>query len=358
MELLGNSLDTLFLVKESRTRRASSYDRSGGNDDCFHIAPRETGLLANIEGAGIVRHIWCALGGQAAKHTYALTLRMYWDEETHPSVEVPLCDFFGIGMGGRKVFISEPLSMTPRDGQGMNCYFPMPFSQGARFTVENETDLPLSVYFYIDYEQVDAVPDEYARFHAQWRRNPATRKIEDPALLEPGEDGMPGWQIKNLDGEDNYVILEAKGRGHYVGCNLNIFNFEKQVNDWYGEGDDMIFIDGDPIPTLNGTGTEDYFNTAYCPRTEYCAPWHGLTVYSAQDMRRRWMGLNSMYRFHIKDPIRFSQSIRVTIEHGHGNKLSNDYSSTAYWYQCEPHDAAYQIPRAPQRKPRKNDEAK
>jgi hypothetical protein len=102
----------------------------------------------------------------------------------------------------------------------------------------------------------------------------------------------------------------------------------------------MIFIDGEPWPpSLHGTGTEDYFNTAFCPTQEYCAPWHGVTVYSGDAAGFKWGGKNSVYRFHVQDPIHFRESIRVTIEHGHANKLSNDYSSTAYWYQVEPHAA-------------------
>ena len=133
------------------------------------------------------------------------------------------------------------------------------------------------------------------------------------------------------------AALEAEGSGVYCGCCLHIDCFERQANAWYGEGDDMIFIDGEPWPPrLHGTGTEDYFNMAFCPQTEYCAPYQGLTLYSGNS-EWPWKGKNSMYRFHIEDPIRFERSIRVTIEHGSSNKLWNDYSSTAYWYQLEPH---------------------
>jgi len=129
------------------------------------------------------------------------------------------------------------------------------------------------------------------------------------------------------------VLLDVAGEGQYVGCVLNIDVFDRQVNDWYGEGDDMIFIDGEAWPPrLHGTGTEDYFNTAFCPTQEYSAPYHGITVYSGSD-DWPWGGKNSMYRFHVEDPIRFRESIRVTIETGHDNALANDYSSTAYWYQ-------------------------
>jgi len=173
----------------------------------------------------------------------------------------------------------------------------------------------------------------------------------------------PEWSFGGLnpDGRGNYVILEAKGQGHYVGCNLSIHNLRQgeemdwpegvpwplrmedfrvhgekilKCFNWYGEGDDMIFIDGDTWPpSLHGTGTEDYFNTAWCPAVEYSAPYHGITLAGDEN----WSGKISLYRFHIEDPVCFQQSIRVTIEHGHANRRSDDYASTAYWYQHEPH---------------------
>ena len=139
----------------------------------------------------------------------------------------------------------------------------------------------------------------------------------------------------NKTGKDNYVILEAVGKGHYVGCSLNIHNLRKtDKKNWYGEGDDMIFIDGEKWPpVLHGTGTEDYFNTAYCPTQEFSAPYHGLPLAGGSN----WSGKITLYRFHIEDPIYFKKSIKVTIEHGHANRRSDDYSSVAYWYQLEPH---------------------
>ncbi len=365
--LEGNNLDTLFVLRDTKTRRVSSYDREGGNNDSALIQPQGTLDVADIGGSGVIRHIWCTLSSTDPDILSRAVLRMYWDGEQNPSVEAPIGDFFGIGMGLTRNFVSEPLSMCPQDGRAFNCYFPMPFASGARITLENESDVQMNFFYYIDYELMD-VRDDFGRFHAQWRRERDTdgfarREGKDLGERSPlagtsRSDTWPAlWDAPNLDGKGNYVILEAEGRGHYVGCNLNIFNFEKQINDWYGEGDDMIFIDGDVLPTLNGTGTEDYFNTAYCPRTPYNAPWHGLTVYSGDELGRPWQGANSMYRFHVKDPIRFQQSIRVTIEHGHANKLSNDYSSTAYWYQEEPHNAGYRMPQAEERIPRKNDQS-
>jgi len=185
----------------------------------------------------------------------------------------------------------------------------------------------------------------------------AVKQADVINILLPDELQGDVWKVwklpeaMNPTGEGNYVILEADGRGHYVGCNLHIDVFERQVNDWYGEGDDMIFVDGEPFPSIHGTGTEDYFCMAYCPRTEYSAPYHGLILYSGTP-EWPWAGKNSMYRYHIEDPIHFRKSIKVTIEHGHANKLSNDYSSTAYWYQLEPHKPFPPLPGVKLRLPR------
>ena len=118
----------------------------------------------------------------------------------------------------------------------------------------------------------------------------------------------------------------------------------------------MIFIDGEPFPpSLHGTGTEDYFNTAYCPKQEFSAPYHGLTLYSGTETWP-WRGKNSVYRFHIEDPVHFRESILVGIEHGHGNNLTNDYSSTAYWYQTEPHMVFPKLPPVQERLPRPDEQ--
>ena len=150
------------------------------------------------------------------------------------------------------------------------------------------------------------------------------------------------------------MILEAEGHGHYVGCNLAIHNLRAPGLEWnwYGEGDDMIFVDGEPFPpSLHGTGTEDYFNTAWCPTQEYSAPYHGITMAG----ERNWAGKIALYRFHVEDPVRFQRSIRVTIEHGHANRRSDDYSSTAYWYQAEPHASFPPLPEVADRVPRTDD---
>lgn len=344
--LYGNSLDTLFVVKDCRSKRVSSYAKDGSNHDWWTIEKGETREIMDINACGIIRHIWCTMGCDDEWFPRKVVIRMYWDGEEMPSVEAPIGDFFGIGHGIIKNFISEPLTMSPQDGRAFNCFFPMPFSSRALITITNECNAPVNFYFYIDYEVYDRIEDNFGRFHAQWGREKDTNgwaerntRVFDDKAGPPEPGWYPKvWTTANVTGMDNYIILEAEGKGHYVGCNLNVDCFERQANDWYGEGDDMIFIDGEPWPpSLHGTGTEDYFNTAFCPRQEFNAPYHGLTVYSGDDAGWPWGGKNSLYRFHIKDPVHFSKSIKVTIEHGHNNLLSNDYSSTAYWYQLEPH---------------------
>jgi len=335
-------------------RRASSYDPAGGNRDWWEFQPGETRAIAQLEGPGCIKHIWMTLGSHEKLIFRKVVLRMYWDGEETPSVETPIGDFFGLGHGLARNFVSLPLQMSPENGRGFNCWFPMPFQSGARIEVTNELPGPLNVYFYFDYERypADMALDDYGRFHAQWRRVNPTPGWADPAVRwEDHRDKMwEAWAVPN-HGEHNYVILEAEGRGHYVGCHVDIDSFTRQANDWYGEGDDMIFVDGEAWPAIHGTGTEDYFNTAYCPTQEYNAPYHGVILYQGTD-DWRWRGKNTLYRYHIEDPVFFEKSIRVTIEHGHANKLTLDYSSTAYWYQAEPHAAFPPLPPVEQRLPR------
>lgn len=337
----GSSLRDLPRLRSSRRRRESSWDRSGGNDDRLTLRPGETSSLANIDGAGCINHIWVTVANRSGSVGPAvqepdllrrLVLRMYWDGEDEPSVLVPLGDFFGVGHARTANFASMPLQMSPENGKSFNCFFHMPFSQGARIEITSElTSEEVFFYYYIDYEELDHLEDGIGRFHAQWHR-------ENPCQgAEQGDESNQQFQLQgiNTDSGENYTILEAEGQGHYVGCVLNVHNLRETTQwNWYGEGDDMIFIDGEEWPpSLHGTGTEDYFNTAWCPRQEYSAPYHGITLAGGDN----WGGQISVYRFHVEDPVTFERSIRVTIEHGHANKRSDDYSSVAYWYQNEPH---------------------
>ncbi|MGI8908970.1 MAG: glycoside hydrolase family 172 protein [Rubrobacteraceae bacterium] len=337
----GSSLRDLPRLRSSRRKRASSWDRTGGNDDRLTITPGQTATLADISGAGCVNHIWVTIANEKMSRRpdtlepdflRRLVLKMYWDGEEEPSVLAPVGDFFGVGHARTTNFVSAPLQMSPEDGKSFNSFFHMPFSDGARIEVTSELEHEnVFFYYYVDYEEFDELEDGLGRFHARWRRENPTDGIEQ------GGQSNQEFQLQgeNASSEGNYTILEAEGRGHYVGCVLNVHNLrETERWNWYGEGDDMIFIDGEEWPpSLHGTGTEDYFNTAWCPQQEYSAPYHGITLGGGDN----WGGQISLYRFHVEDPVTFERSIRVTIEHGHANKRSDDLSSVAYWYQTEPH---------------------
>lgn len=332
----GSSLRDLVRLRSSARRRESSWDRSGGNDDRVTIEPGQTVELANISGAGSITHIWMTAALKEGElidsvdraYLRKLILRIYWDGADEPSVITPLADFFGAGNGVTTNFASAPIQMSPQDGRAFNCFFHMPFATGARFEIESLcTEEPVWFYFYIDYESFDYLSDDIGRFHALWNQE------ETISTQSQGTDSNSQFLFEgtNLDGKHNYRILEIEGRGHYVGTVLTVVNtrITDQWN-WYGEGDDMFFIDGEPWPPrLHGTGTEDYFNTAWCPSEAYSSAYHGITQPGGQN----WSGQISMYRFHIEDPIVFDKSLLFSIEHGHANRRADHLSSVAYWYQ-------------------------
>lgn len=324
-------LESIYKKQSGKRLRESSYDRTGGNKDFYTLEAGKKLEIFNNQDPGKINHIWITMVGMNGPEEYLyrkVVLRMYWDGEDNPSVEAPIGDFFGMGHGITKNFVSAPFQMAPEDGQALNCYLPMPFKK-AKIVVENNATQDLKFYFYIDYVKLEKM-DEPMRFHAQWHRE-ITKNSESNKTMSNAEFEFGG---KNPVGKDNYVILNAKGSGQYIGTNLNIHNlrFTDKWN-WYGEGDDMIFIDGDKEPTIHGTGMEDYFNTSWCPTQEYNSPYFGIILGGGPN----WSGKVSYYHYHIQDPIMFDESIKVTIEHGHDNHRSDDYSSTAYWYQNEPH---------------------
>lgn len=328
------SMANICYQREGRRKRCSSYDKQGGNDDRIHVGTNETATLAQINTPGLITHIWLTIATDSRQpesdYLRRMVLRMYWDGETTPSVEAPVGDFFGMGHGQTRNFVSAPFQMSPEDGKGFNCWLPMPF-ESAKIEILNECSVPMTVYYYIDYEAYTALPEGMLRFHAQWNRECPTQGVDDSIM--PNKDFL--FSGNNTTGNGNYTILEAEGKGHYIGCNMNIHNLRDTSKwDWPGEGDDMIFIDGESWPpTLHGTGTEDYVNMAWCPTQEYSSPYHGIILPG----QNNWKGKITYYRYHIQDPVLFETSIRVTIEHGHNNHRSDDWSSTAYWYQTEPH---------------------
>ncbi|MHB1296040.1 MAG: glycoside hydrolase family 172 protein [Anaerolineae bacterium] len=345
--------DFLRVDNTRHTQRASSWDITGGNRDRLSIGRGETHTLLDVQGAGCITHIWFTAQSIESFWLRKLVLKMYWDGEDEPSVLAPVGDFFGAGHAEAVQYTSLPMVMAPRDGHGLNCYLPMPFSRGARIEVTSENYASeIRLYYNIDWERWEAPQEDLGRFHACWRRENPTDGIAEPPEMDDHTFQHAG---ANLSDAGNYLLLEAQGQGQYVGCNLNIHALRTskapQFN-WYGEGDEMIFVDEDNEgerwpPTLHGTGTEDYFNTAWGPDQAYSSPFFGLTRPGGPN----YSGHISWYRWHLLDPVRFSRSVRVSIEHGHANRRSDDFSSTAYWYQIEPHKTFGILPVA-QRMPR------
>lgn len=344
-------LRSISQLVDARSKRISSYDRSGGNSDYVKIGARETFTLAEMTGSGIVTHIWVTISSQDPLHRRNLVLRMYWDGQEHPSVESPIGDFFGQGWGMKYNFVSLPLAAAPKEGNALVCYFPMPYGKGARITVENESDIPIdNFYYYVDYEEHASISATNGRFHA-WYHQELTKPKSTDGDRE-NEWGLLGPTPKNPTDEFNYLFCEPEGRGHYVGVNYFV-NCPTTV--WYGEGDDMFLVDGEVWPgSAHGTGTEDYFNMSWCPDEHYLHPYFGLARAPGrlnESPRCGWLGRTHVYRFHIEDPIRFSKSLRASIEAGHANVLTLEIASVAYWYQTLPGKPFPKLPGAKEREP-------
>ena len=311
-------LQDLPLLKNGRLIQISSHDRTGGNADYVTIGNGATATLAEIEGPGVIVHMWVTISSPDPYFLRRLLLRITWDGEATPSVEVPIGDFFGTGFLYRQ-FVTPYIGMS---SGGYYAYWPMPFNKSARIEVVNQTGKEVgSFYYHIAYRALDhALDPSVAYFHAQWRREKETTRGR------------------------NYTICEAKGRGHYVGTILNMQGYEGHLG--FLEGDEMIYVDGEKEPSLYGTGTEDYFNSGwYFNKGEFAAPYHGLIL------KDDTLARIAAYRFHVPDAIPFTRSIRVTIEHGHANEEVADYSSTALWYQVEPHERFPDMPKAGSRIP-------
>jgi hypothetical protein len=328
----GNPLAGLDQLKDFETRRASSSDPDwrNGNGDARPIDPGKTLTLAELDGPGSIAHIWFTIAHDAAFYSRLLTLRMYWDGEEHPSVECPVGDFFGMGHGVDKSFVSLPIRVSS-DGRGRNCYWPMPFRKSARITVTNESDKKChAFYFYIDWQKHKSLPKNTAYFHAMYRQ-------EYPCVMGR-----------------NYLLADIVGRGHYVGTIQSVYMVSPG---WYGEGDDFFFIDDAKEPQLRGTGTEDYFCDGWGFRQQD-GPFYGTPLWEGYGTGDR----STAYRFHIPDPIVFRKSLRAEIEHkgsqsfpdgkGDGFIERDDLmSSVALWYQTEPHKPWPALPSGPDRLP-------
>lgn len=340
---VGLPMAELARLKPYRAQRSSSYDRTGGNADWVSIDPGKTATVLEAKGPGMVTHVWCTINSAEDLHLKKLVLRAYWDGETTPSVEVPVGDLFGLNLG--QYFLYESALTTVASIKAMNSYFTMPFAHSALITVTNEgAEQTKSLYYNIDWVSLNQLPHDLAYFHAQYRQATPTKGWTDNWT---NEYAPPVGDKKNLTGEGNYVFLEAEGHGHFIGVTEGVIQNQEQ---WFGEGDEMIFIDGASRPQINGTGTEDYFNGAWNFGTKPFAYWRNGAPFIQH--AEHVGGQYCLYRWHLEDPIPFEKSIRVTIEHGHANGRSDNYFSVAYWYQVEPHAAFPALPPVQDRIPR------
>jgi hypothetical protein len=292
------------------------------------IQPGEEFVMADIQGSGCIQHIWLTPTGDWRNQIF----RIWWDDDPQPAVECPIGDFFGVGWGEYGQISSLAVCVNP--GRAFNCYWQMPFTSRARMTLTNDGEKPRYLYYQIDYAHCD-VPEDAARFCAQWRRVNPLKK---------------GDVVTILDG--------VKGRGHYVGtaCSWGVNN-----SGWWGEGEVKFFIDGDgEFPTICGTGTEDYFCGSYNfdvngQYREFTTPYAGMPVVLRPDGTYKSQQRFSLYRWHITDPVRFRDDLRVTMqalgwrEGRRYLQLQDDIATVAYWYQTLP---IAPFPRLPDREAR------
>jgi len=353
---LGVNLGNLYRTSDAQTRSISPENFNGekgkggtattgtGQDaakdlgQTWKVSPsvvikkHTTYTVAEIDGSGAIQHIWMTPTGN---WRYSI-LRFYWDDEATPSVEVPVGDFFCMGWG--KFAAVTSLAVVVNPGSGFNCYWPMPFRKKCRITMENIDNEDMVLYYQVDYTLTD-VPKDAGYFHAQFRRvNPVPFK-------------------------KNYVLVDSiKGKGQYVGTYMA---YGSNKNGWWGEGEIKFYIDGDTqFPTINGTGTEDYFCGAYdfdsmqkkpdgsesSEYTVFSGPYTGLPQVIRSDGHYDIAQRFGLYRWHIADPIRFEKDLKVTIQdlgwHADGRymPLQDDIASTVFWYQTEPHGAFPPLP--------------
>ena len=323
--------------------RVSSTDPTGANADSRKVAPGATFTVMDADGPGTISHIWFTIADNEPYHLKKIVLRIYWDGEATPSVEAPIGDFFGLGLGAYHSWQSQPLSVG--SVKAMNSYFPMPFAKHARITVTNEGSQPIGdLYYNIDYRSyAKPLAAGTLYFHAQYRQSQPNRGWTTNWL----RNGDAQVENKvNLTGDDNYVWMEAQGHGQFVGVTMSVL---QNQDNWWGEGDDMFFIDGEKTPSIVGTGSEDYFLGAW----DFGGEPFSYQLYGAPVVGEEVAGSrSSVYRFHLDQPIPFSKSFKATIEHGSGDHRSDNFYSVAYWYQAEPHAPFPALPSVADRLPK------
>lgn len=365
--MFDNLLGGLPLLGQGRSRAINAENPRGekgcGGTAASHLGPSrkgapslaiaagETRTLAEIDGPGVIQHIWITVTDKTTDADCFvlrdLVLRMYWDDEALPAVESPLGDFFCCGFATGCEVNSMPIAVCP--SRGMNSYFPMPFHKRAKITIENQHANDIGSFFYqVDYRLTDSLPENAGYFHAKWRRDRLTKTAED------------------------YVILDGvRGRGQYIGTYMALTTLERY---WWGEGEVKFYLDGDEeFPTICGTGTEDYFGGSWSfafqengrtMETNYCTPFLGYPYYSNRDelVHNRYHNddappMRGFYRWHIPDPILFEESLRVTVQQigvGHRGlfERQDDVATVAYWYCERPTGLAEGLPDREYRWPR------
>jgi hypothetical protein len=313
----GTSFDPLGLsrLKDFGAWRVSSNNADpASNDDSKRPIPGETVVLANLNGPGVVTHLWITVAANEYGWPRLLRLRVYYDGSPIPSVDAPLGDFFAVGHGFERA-VNSLVVRDSSSGRSRNCYWPMPFRRSCRITITNEGRRRVSnLYYHVDWAKLTALPVGTAYFHARYRQ----------AL--PAAAGRP------------YEILGVKGRGHYVGTVFSVIQVEPG---WFGEGDDLFYVDGERKPRIEGTGTEDYFNDAWSLRVAE-GPYAGVPVAEGTDAGSRM----TAYRWHLADPIPFTRSLVFDMEHtgwtyntdGSVRSASEErpdlFSTVAFWYQA------------------------
>lgn len=325
------NVSDLSKLNEYQSERASSFDRSGGNHDYVSVDPGQTVTIFDFDGPGEIRHIWTTIPPWSEAYAHQkVVLRAYWDGESSPSVEAPIGNFFGIAFGTSPVFQSALITVNP--AQALNSYFPMPFRTHGKITITNQGSKPITDYYWnIDWVKLRSLSADTAYFHAQYREcAPCEGWYHGNFYGNDFSDARKDPRWLNKLGTNNYVILDAQGDGQFVGVIMSVLN-----NQWgaWNEGDDMVFIDGEEKPRINGTGGEDYFNGAWGFGQLYSTPLVGIVEFTGEQPGSRF----TMYRWHLEEPVRFHKSIKVTIEDGQANLRSDNIYSVAYWYQKEPH---------------------
>ncbi len=301
--------------KDFKSFRASSADPTGKNADARRVGPGETLTLADVRGTGRFTHLWITIASPSPDHLRELVLRMTWDDASSPAVECPVGDFFAQGPGHYVEYHSAPVSVGGQ--QALNCYWPMPFKKHAVITVTNEGTRAVDAFYYnFDYQLENHQPKDIRYFHTQYRN------------YFPAPQGTP------------LTVCEVKGAGHFVGTVVNVM---ANSDGWWGEGDDNFYVDGNKTPSISGTGSEDYFCGAWDFGHTFQTPFFGVTYYDNADFGGEKRGIqNTIYRWHIEDPVAFSKSLLFTLEHGRGGwdedrkPLRNNYTTLGLYYVDHP----------------------